>query len=456
MRVLFFCLTFAIGLGGCSASPPQPNPTVVEREVVKSILKELCVSVLRIQGGFAAGDPNLQHEHLAANDGWIAAIETSLKTDEEASANPSATLLGPIIPGGLVPKGATAGTYNAAVGGTIDQTATTLRDNKHYLVIQSLLNDEEVCPPKGTDYYNAFFYKNAEYVTDGKYLTGKLGLYPWLYNGLSAHGFDALIDPTTLVVQGPNVPEPTPRRLPGAFFSKTASPSSPYFVQQQLNQVPVTLAPGCIGPDPDCPKPTSQITRQIWTQGFPGPTLSFNFTDPKNAYPLTYSAMTEPGDKATLPPWIIFDPNKKTVTIQAVPSGDPGFTTIRILATNKNKITGYLDIPFVIVSAPKATTWGPTYGATFTFLLKGSAQLGPSFSFDRSKGGAANLFSISRTETNYVNVALTSVGVPLIENYPKPNTITSAAVSSPDAINAAVDRLNETLLRLNLSNVFPP
>jgi hypothetical protein len=453
MRIIILCIGFALFvLAGCTSTPPKPNPTVVEREIVKSVLKELCVAVLNIQGGYAAGDPNLVREHLKANDGWIAEIETNLKTDEEASANPSATLVGPIIPGLLVPKGGTAGSYNLAAGGTIDQTATTLRDNKHYLVVQSLLADPELCPPTGTPAYNAYYNENAAYRSDGKFLTGKLGIYDWLYNGLSAHNFNSLIDPTTLVVQGPSVAEPTPRHQAGYLAPRFGHMAPNLLAGQIAIQGLATKLGGCV----DCPRPTVSIPPQLWTQGSPPLSpLHFAFEDPKNL-PLTYTANTEPGN-GSLPSGLIFDPQAQTLTVRSVPS-DSSFTSIKITATNSNKLSGSLEFPVVIAAAPKTTTWGPTYGAQFTFLLKGSGQIGPSFTFDRSKGGVANLFSVSRTETNYVNIALTAVGVPLLENYPSSNgsgtQISLAAASNPDAINAALDRLEQTLLKLNLSNIF--
>jgi hypothetical protein len=49
----------------------------------------------------------------------------------------------------------------------------------------------------------------------------------------------------------------------------------------------------------------------------------------------------------------------------------------------------------------------PTLAATFTFIIKGSAHLGPSFTLDRVKGGSATLLSSMRTETNDVAITLT-------------------------------------------------
>lgn len=135
--------------------------------------------------------------------------------------------------------------------------------------------------------------------------------------------------------------------------------------------------------------------------------------------------------------------------------------TVEVTATNTKGLKGTVTFDLNSVPAPKATTWGPVYGATFTFIIKASGQLGPTFTLDRAKGGAANLFSVTRTETNFVNIALTAVGVPL-EQYNPATRITTvgANVGNIDAVNAAIRRLDDQLLRLDLLNVnnilFPP
>src|ERR1700686_3218120 len=149
-------LLFAIAAAGCATTPPRPNPNVVEREIVQNVLGELCRAVINIQGLAAQRNPAAVRNHFFANDGWLALIETTLKTDIDGTVSPSATLVGPIIPGLLVPKGGTAGSYNAGVGGLVDQTATTLRDDKRYVVLEALMKDRSLCPQKGTEEYLAY------------------------------------------------------------------------------------------------------------------------------------------------------------------------------------------------------------------------------------------------------------------------------------------------------------
>jgi hypothetical protein len=146
MKLRSVALLLTLTIAGCATTPPRPNPSVVEREIVKSILSEMCAAVINIQGLAVKGNPAAFNEHFAPNSGWMAAIETNLKTDIEGSASPSFTLLGPFLPALLVGKGGTAGSYNASVGGTLDQTASVLRDNKRYIVLDTLLKDVQLCP----------------------------------------------------------------------------------------------------------------------------------------------------------------------------------------------------------------------------------------------------------------------------------------------------------------------
>ncbi len=528
MRLYPILVLLTLFVAGCSSSPPTPNPSVNEREIVGSILQELCAAVLNLR----RTDPT----HFPANEGWMGAIETSLKTDMEASASPSATLLGPIVPGVLVAKGATAGSYNLAAGGSIDQTATALRDDKHYILLELLLSDSNSCPNSSA--YSA----GAEYQSDGKYLAGNLGIRDWLENGLKAQNFTAFLRPTTGVVIGPAADQG--KKLGD---NNAAPPPAP------------TPTSSCS----TCPKgPPKPYKRQTWPQGKPFKyTLDPAFVDPgKPPLPLTYSETLKDGQ--LLPQWLMFDPLTLTFS-GTVPTGQQGLTIV-ITATNSKGRSGSQILPvatpcprcpFVDAGIPDlgwhpadpinyafpidaftdpnklrlkydatlenadplpswlsfdpatrrfigvapattqvrrikvtatntetlsaetivtlsvtasatqsqpskepALTSGPTYTGTFTFLTKGSGQIGPSFSMDRAKGGAANLFSLSRTETNYVNVVLTAAGVPL-QLAKSENGKTIAGVVAPgnaDAVNTAIQRLDMSLQQLNLSHIIQP
>jgi hypothetical protein len=429
MRSSLFALLGGLSVVGCTSTLPSPNPSVVEKEIVQSTLKELCAAVLNIQGLHSEGNSSVRGQHLSPNDGWIAEIETSLRTDFEAAVNPSATLIGPILPAALVPKGGTAGSYNAAVGGTMDQTATTLRDNKHYLVVQALMNDPEVCPPAGTPLYNAYFEEGAEYQSRGKYLSGKLGIRDWLYNGVVAQNFDSLINPTTQILQGPPVSEPKIKFISAKSAEELSAPCA------------------------DCPRPIKPISSAILTQGSTI-NLPIAFKDPKGLK-LSYDVKVSPPDGGAAPNWIRFSPDYQNLIVGPVPA-TATFSNIVVTATNTNSQKNAETIAIIIAATPKATTWGPTYSATFTFIIKANGLFGPSFTLDRVKGGAANLFSMTRTETNFVNMALTAVGVPLIEYNAAGALVAGATPGNVDFVNAAVRRLDDALLRLNLLSLSNP
>jgi hypothetical protein len=534
MRLCPTVLLAALFVASCSSSPPTPNPSVNEREIVGSILQELCAAVLNLRGK----NPT----HFAADEGWMAAIETNLKTDVEASASPSATLLGPIIPGLLVPKGATAGSYNLAAGGTIDQTATTLRDDKHYIIVELLLSDSLSCPN------SAAYRAGIEYQSDGKYLAGNLGIRDWLKHGEDAQNFTALLRPTTGVVPSPatgdgkalsdaNAPTavaktpsdcPTcPYRDPNKFspnppwnwfqgksfntpldpmaFVDPVNPKNPMLtysarldggqplppwlsfnpvtrtfsgmvpVGQQGVSIEVTARRGNLSgsgiltvatPCDECPYLVNKIMTPAWRQKDLVPYVfpKDRFTDPKNLE-LTYDAkiQTETGT-AELPDWLSFDPATRRFS-GTVPASQQGIK-IRMTVTNTNKLSAWAIMEVSTPPAPAPSsqpapepkvTSGPTYTATFTFLTKGSGQLGPSFSMDRAKGGGASLFSLSRTETNYVNIALTAAGVRLELEKPKAGKALAGNVAAPyvGAVNSAIQRLDMSLQQLNLSHVIP-
>lgn len=455
----FAALIFPIILPllGCATSPPDPNPTVVEREIVKSVLSELCATVLNIRGLAAHQNTAAMNEHFGPNDGWIAAIETNLRTDLEGSVNPSLALLGPIVPGLLVAKGATAGSFNATAGGTIDQTATTLRDNKRYLVIDALLADPVLCPPKNTPAYMAYYDEGAEYRNEGKYLAGKLGLREWLWHGVAAQDFESLIRPTTLVVQGPEQVDSltVTQRQPGGFvykqFNTTAKTTGRNFN--------ITILPNVESETKPAPQPKPCIVAQTGDQtSYPGGQIDFTlpentFTDPNNGGQLKYSVGTGK------PYWLSFDPKTRRFT-GTVPTANQNTFSVTVTATNNTNNLGCTETVNIIINPiPKTTSWGPTYSATFTFIIKATGQAGPAYTIDRAKAGAATLFSLSRTETNYVNIALTSTGVPLLEVNPtnkgmRTTLLGAVNSSNVDAVDKAVGRLDTALLQLNLSHVF--
>jgi hypothetical protein len=466
-RIVFLVLALA----SCTSSPPTPNPTVVEHDIVESVLKELCRAVISIQGVASQGNPGALNEHFRANNGWIVLIETSLKTDLEGTVNPSASLLGPIIPGLLVPKGGTAGSFGAAASATFDQTATSLRDGKRYVVLDALLNSQ-LCPAPGSPEYTEIFHNRLMYTSDKKYLEGKLGIREWLWESVSAQNFDPIINPTTTVVEGPLQNDPIQQEALAAHKLYTAM-SQQNFINSGVG------APGG-DTNAKCTSPINagtSIPTQNWSQG----QLVSGWSAPLpfiSVCPLSYDtpsiAQDPPPNTPSPVTWLKARIGNNAATNTAdifldtsgpIPGSASGSykITITTKATNNDQNKNTTTLNIIVTSPPKATSWGPVYGATFTFVIKSSGQLGPSFSFDKVKGGSATLFSMSRTETNYVNIVLTSVGIPLLELNPdgtvkvtRAGTPVASVVRSPgsvDLIDKAMSRLDNTLQKLNNAQI---
>jgi hypothetical protein len=123
---------------------------------------------------------------------------------------------------------------------------------------------------------------------------------------------------------------------------------------------------------------------------------------------------------------------------------------------------------------PSPKSNAPVLGSTFTFIIKGSAHLGPSFSADHSKGGVSSLFMFTRTETNDVNVVLTpsryettiyvqgggatqriqgKAAQDFLKAKPLPRGVTTTVVNSrTGSLYDAYQRLDQMLLELKLKH----
>ena len=154
------------------------------------------------------------------------------------------------------------------------------------------------------------------------------------------------------------------------------------------------------------------------------------------------------------------DGNKLTINAAPIPATVSGKIKVTITATDPSKKhPATVSFNLTVFPAPKATVFAPTYSATFTFIIKATGQVGPAFTLDRAKGGGPTFFSASRTETNYVNIALTATGVPLVE-VDRDGTVIGAAEPKRlgsqgyvDAVDKAIKRLDDSLLKLNISQI---
>jgi hypothetical protein len=358
-------------LCGCTSSPPAPNDTVHEPKIMRGVLSELYCAVkflrqrdpLNPQFPLDPSSPNSEvyrANFIPADEYWIAEIDLQLKTDAEASANPSFTLIGPVNSGvGLLP-GRTPGSYNAAIGGEFDQTSTLQREEKMYVDINLLM--QHWAPPNQEAFRkNPYQFVLADPVdcqhpTDGTYLEGTLGIKPWLQRAMQAYQFGRYIEPTTAAAVG----APLLKSMITDVYPASTSPAS----------APIPI----VTPDLSHPNPTKP---------------------------------------------------------------------------------------------PMGST--ATFGATFTFLLKGNVQVGPSVTFDHAKAGGPTLFSVMRTETNDVLVSLTPsayenitvVGTKTVFGSNtggrraalRRSVVVSTQPSRVQSVSDAISRLDATILNMQLNTL---
>jgi hypothetical protein len=100
----------------------------------------------------------------------------------------------------------------------------------------------------------------------------------------------------------------------------------------------------------------------------------------------------------------------------------------------------------------------PTISGTFTFTIKSTGTIGPSFTLTRVSGGNANLFTAARTDNSYVTVALTAAYYcPMSTSIPAPATCspTNAREPNADQLSSAISRLDTAILSQNLAKIAP-
>jgi hypothetical protein len=125
--------------------------------------------------------------------------------------------------------------------------------------------------------------------------------------------------------------------------------------------------------------------------------------------------------------------------------------------------------PFLLATGASPGGGGsqnPTIGATITFTIKATGTIGPSFTLSRVSGGSASLFSLTRTDNNYVNIVLTPVTYCWTEldptktqKCPDPFKLGIEAARTEFQglyVQSAIDRINATLVNLNLAHLLSP
>ena len=104
-----------------------------------------------------------------------------------------------------------------------------------------------------------------------------------------------------------------------------------------------------------------------------------------------------------------------------------------------------------------------TISTTITFMIKATGTVGPSFTMSRASGGSGGLFSLIRTDNNYVNIILTPTTYCPTQLDPKgkcpaasPQLKISMLAPQPPDIQAALNRIDAALISLNLAHLQTP
>jgi hypothetical protein len=402
-------------LFGCTTSPPSPSATINAEQISYAILSEFYCTVQDLQ---PIKDPQSGEQFfLNPNDQWILAVELNLSASVEGSVAPSVSLLGPLNPFRAVPTGGTTGSFTTALGASFDQTRTNARDYKIYVDVNHLMGQR-----------------------------------------------DPGEDPTSSPPPPPNWKDWT---------TKTNSPIGP-----------VT-----------CPYPNGARTYLAGNLGIEEwLTPTFFAQERTRQYSPMPAAVTKPGQQSSLfmrrqvvrrggtPNRIQLAANPNfTVAQNAAPAAPPSseFTSDEQKAITDAATKAATDAAVAAVQAAAAgqSSGGggqsPTIGVTFTFTIKSAGNVGPSFTLTRVSGGSNSLFSLTRTDTNYVNLVLTPASYcPNPTNY----TVVGANAActgqrvagtnmllakdrvtpTPLDLDAAMGRIENTLFTLNLNRALSP
>jgi hypothetical protein len=97
----------------------------------------------------------------------------------------------------------------------------------------------------------------------------------------------------------------------------------------------------------------------------------------------------------------------------------------------------------------------PVISTTLTFTIKAAGNIGPSFVTTRVSGGSGSFLSLTRTDSNYVNISLTPIG-PYSRADQEPIGPETLEPPDPGLTAAAVTRLENALLNLNLQRLLTP
>jgi hypothetical protein len=445
-------------LVGCTTHLPEPNATINVEAITFAILTELYCATSDLKG------PD-KNPYFGSDDNWVVAIDMFLSAQIEASANPAVSLLGPYNLARAVPFGGTVGSFTSVFSGSFDETATNLREykifiNLKYLLYGNPLPKTSTPPPSKTSTppqpktstpaqpkWETYAEQQLHWPVrcdnpnaGGTYLQGRLGLEDWLAPAVSTQvatiGFAPLSAPAS-------PPTPLPPTISDIFPSRGPT----------VGNYPVQIT-GTNFPTP--PDPTQVVVV------FGGKTVPIaNMT-------ATTITVLAPGASLDKTGSVVGGPVVDVVVNMKAGTATSKFTyddLHPLLRDKNNQDLKADDLARMLAAGAPGSSSGasqsPTVSGTFTFVIKSTGTIGPSFTLSRVSGGSNNLFTMVRTDNNYVNIALTpatycplSLSTPA-GSCPVPGT-KNPAPPSGDAMESAFERIDSALLNLNLSHIQQP
>ncbi|HTC06162.1 MAG TPA: hypothetical protein VK749_22335 [Xanthobacteraceae bacterium] len=412
-----FAATAGLCLFGCTTSMPRPNAAVNAEQITYAVISEFYCAVQDLR------DHNFQV--FNPKDQWILAVELNLSAAIEGSVSPSVSLLGPLNAVKALPTGQTANSFTTAIGASLDQTRTNARDYKIYIDVNRLMympgstgSSGPVDPSFPTSDWKSIASSLIGPVTcpypNGArtYLAGNLGIEDWLgptyYTQINTRLYaPAPAGKSATLTFGPSV------------IRQGGTPNRTRFVRLNVNQ-DFQVAQ-------DQPAPSAA----------PSPSQSSS------------AGLTEDQQKLV----------KETAKEAA-----------KEFANELNKSNAATVGALLAAATGGGGGQSPTIGVTFTFTIKSGGNIGPAFTLTRVSGGSNSFFSVTRTDTNYVNLVLTPTSYcPIAGQVPDATTGKCGSPSHKDKAEAdfvsaasivdveqAVGRIENTLFTLNVNRALSP
>ena len=423
-RIFSVIFSAVLGLTSCTTFLPEHIATVNPDAITFAILTELYCAATEL----TAHDQRTLY--FASDDWWVAAIEMSLSAQIDASANAAVSLLGPFNLAKAIPVGGTVGSFTSVASGSVDEIRTNLHDYKIYVYINRLVHGyTDPKTNKKVDDWKTFAEQNRWPVhcenpnAGGTYLQGQLGLKDWLAPAVTTQEASVRYAPLDAPPAPPPVP-PTPTPTITDVFPRTGSEDKTITITgTNLDKVTrLFVGDQLILPGHN----QNQFTANATTIKFHPPSALANNKEPVNVT-------------------VEIDNDNKIGTTATVASA---FTYIaqQLAAPAASQSLALSPTP-----APSGSTaQSPTISGTFTFTIKSTGTIGPSFTLTRVSGGSGTLFTAARTDTNYVMIALTAAYYcPLSSSLPAPPTC-------PYSTPAQTARTRQTALMTQLAQPREP